>query len=62
MDSSFSAKDKIWFSARVPSHFNWPVPSELWHSAPSEAVLKRRIALDNLPVDEKIFVFVFVFV
>jgi len=25
MDSSVSPKDEIWFSARVPSHFNWPL-------------------------------------
>jgi len=27
MDSSYSPKGEIWFSVRVPSHFNWPLPA-----------------------------------
>jgi len=43
MDSSVSLKDEIWFFARVPSHFNWPLLYAGYLSADGHGVLGKDV-------------------
>ena len=58
MDSSVSPKDEIWVSARVPSHFNWPLPCTIGSRDNSVSLVSTGwTKLGLLPIRKAIFLF-----